>query len=123
MVLNPHAFLEEARHLEDNLRVYVCEEDSEIPAVSLPPAYAAYTDVFNEEADTTLPPHRGELNHNIDLKLGCTAPFGPLYNLSEYELGVLKEYLDKNLQSGFIAHSKSPAGALILFIKKKDSSL
>ena len=50
-------------------------------------------------------------------------PFGPLYNLSEYELGVLKDYLDKNLHSGFIAHSKSPTGALILFIKKKDSSL
>ena len=50
-------------------------------------------------------------------------PFSPLYNLSKYELGVLKDYLNKNLYSRFIAHSKSLTGALILFIKKKDSSL
>jgi len=46
-----------------------------------------------------------------------------LYNLSETELGVLKEYIDKNLQSGFIRRSKSPAGSPILFVKKKDGGL
>ena len=32
-------------------------------------------------------------------------------------------YLDENLEKGFIQPSKSPAGAPILFVKKKDESL
>ena len=32
-------------------------------------------------------------------------------------------YLDENLEKGFIQPSKSPAGAPILFVKKKDGSL
>jgi hypothetical protein len=38
-------------------------------------------------------------------------------------LEVLKDYIDKNLESGFIRNSKSSAGAPILFVKKKDGSL
>ena len=79
--------------------------------------------MFNKKADTTLPSHCGELNYTINLKAGCTTPFGPLYNLSEYELKVLKEYLNKNLSSEFIAWSKSFTRAPILFIKKKDGFL
>lgn len=50
-------------------------------------------------------------------------PFGPIYNLSEKELEALREYLDENLKKGFIRPSESPAGAPILFVKKKDGSL
>ena len=57
------------------------------------------------------------------MKLESTVPFEPIYNLSEYELKVLKKYIDKNLESDFIARSKSPAGAPILFVKKKNGSL
>ena len=49
--------------------------------------------------------------------------FNLLYNLSKYELSVLKDYINKNLESGFITRSKSPAGTLILFIKKKNGTL
>jgi hypothetical protein len=31
--------------------------------------------------------------------------------------------MNENLEKGFIRHSKSPVGALILFVKKKDGSL
>jgi hypothetical protein len=34
----------------------------------------------------------------------------------------LRDYLIENLAKGFIQHSKSPAGAQILFVKKKDGS-
>jgi hypothetical protein len=43
--------------------------------------------------------------------------------LSEKELGVLREYINKNLKKGFIRESKSPAGSPILFILKKNGSL
>jgi hypothetical protein len=35
----------------------------------------------------------------------------------------LLKYLDENLIKNFIRHSKSPTGAPILFVKKKDGSL
>jgi len=41
----------------------------------------------------------------------------------EPELQALRDYLTENLAKGFIQHSKSPAGAPILFVKKKDGSL
>ena len=43
--------------------------------------------------------------------------------MSEPELVALRTYLDENLRNGFIQPSKSPAGAPILFVKKKDGSL
>ena len=50
-------------------------------------------------------------------------PWGPIYNLSPTELEVLRTYIEEDLENGFIQHSKSPAGAPIFFIKKKDGSL
>ena len=35
----------------------------------------------------------------------------------------LYKYLEETFANGFICHSKSPVGAPILFIKKKDGSL
>jgi hypothetical protein len=49
--------------------------------------------------------------------------FGPIYNLSQNKLVVFCEYIDENFEKGFIQHSKFLAGALILFVKKKDGSL
>src|SRR5436853_5868883 len=51
---------------------------------------------------------------------GKEPPWGPIYALSEKELGVLREYLDDMLKSGKIRRSKSPTGALILFMPKKE---
>src|ERR687884_1036585 len=73
--------------------------------------------VFNEELASQLPPHR-QWDHAIDLKPRETAPWGPIYALSEAELKVLREYLDDMLASGKIRPSKSPAGAPILFVPK-----
>jgi hypothetical protein len=58
----------------------------------------------------------------IDFELGKEPPFAPIYNLSQIELEALCEYKDENLAKKFIQHSKSPASAPILFVKKKDGS-
>ena len=89
----------------------------------LPEEYREFSDVFNERSDTTLPPHRKGLDHAIKLLPGAKPTFSPLYNLSQWELEVLKTYIEKNLESGFIQRSTSSVGAPILFVKKKDSSL
>ena len=50
--------------------------------------------------------------------------WGAIYNLSPSELSeVLRKYIDENLANGFIQHSRSPAGAPIFFVKKKDGML
>jgi hypothetical protein len=38
-------------------------------------------------------------------------------------LEVVREYIEENLANGFIQHSRSPTGAPIFFVKKKDGSL
>ena len=106
----------------DDSPIYAYYTTQKTPS-ALPTVYSSYADVFSEQASTTLPPHRGNLDHAIDLLPGTTPPFGPLYNLSESELGVLKDYIKQNLKSGFIRRSKSSAGSPILFVKKKDGGL
>jgi hypothetical protein len=41
----------------------------------------------------------------------------------ETELTVLKEYINKNLKTRFIKESTLKAGALVLFVLKKDKGL
>jgi hypothetical protein len=43
--------------------------------------------------------------------------------MSETELVVLKEYINKNLKKGYIRESISKARALVLFVLKKDKRL
>ena len=88
----------------------------------LPNRYKEYQDVFEKKNADMLPQHR-PYDCGIDLQEGTQPPFGPIYSLSQNELAALREYLNKNLAKNFIRHSKSPAGAPILFVKKKDGSL
>ena len=88
----------------------------------VPLEYHQYLDVFSKKSADRLPDHR-IFDHRIPLQEGTTPPWGPIYNLSEKELAALRENLDENLKKGFIVPSESPAGAPILFVKKKDGSL
>src|SRR6202022_2772400 len=88
----------------------------------LPLKYTDYADVFSEEEANRLPDENAR-QHSIDLIDGQEPPYGPIYNLSEKELKVLREYLETSLQNGWIQRSSSPAGAPILFVPKKDGSL
>ena len=63
------------------------------------------------------------MNYAINIKQSKTPSFNPLYNLSESELKILKEYIDTNLSNSFIAPLTLSAESPILFTKKKDSLL
>src|SRR6202021_2579006 len=95
-------------------------QDSDLKLI--PPEFHDFADVFSKKEAQKLPEHR-PYDLRIELEEGKTPPFGTVYNLSPAELKVLKEYIDDNLAKGFIRHSRSPAGAPILFVKKKDGSL
>ena len=89
----------------------------------IPAEYSDFSNVFSSDSAAELPEHTGINNHPIDLLDDKQPPYGPIYSLGLVELEMLKTYIKANLASGFIRSSKSPAGALILFVQKKDSSL
>jgi hypothetical protein len=89
---------------------------------ALPIRYKEYEDVFYFlNANLLLQHHLYDCA--IDLQESIQPLFGPIYNLSQNKPATLQEYLDENLAKNFIQHSKSLAGTLIFFIKKKNGSL
>jgi hypothetical protein len=90
--------------------------------VELPSCYQEFASVFSKSEGDKLPPHR-DCDHTMPLMEGSTVPYGPIYRLSTMELETLHDYIQENLARGFIQPSESPAGAPVLFVKKKDGSL
>jgi hypothetical protein len=74
-------------------------------------------EVFRKKMAETLPPDR-QIDHAIDLEPDYKLPCGPIYNLSEFELKMLKAYIETNLANGFIQRSSSTVAAPILFARK-----
>ena len=95
----------------------------DIEEVTIPSEYANYTDVFSPDSAAELPKHTGINNHSIGLIDDKQPPYGPIYSLGPVELQILKTYIETNLANGFIRPFKSPAGAPIPFIRKKDGNL
>jgi hypothetical protein len=88
---------------------------------SVPEEYHEFADVFNKGKADKLPPHR-----SYDLKIEIedgTPPPSRMYSLSQSELETLRLFIEEHVNLGFIRPSKSPHGAPVLFIKKKDGSL
>lgn len=97
------------------------KEKSATPAI--PDVYKQYARMFEEELTAKALPKHKPWDHEIKLQEGKQPTFGPLYQLSEKELGVLREYIQENLKKGFIRRSESPAGYPVLFAPKKDGKL
>ena len=88
----------------------------------IPEEYEDFADVFSEKEASEFPAYTWT-EHAIDLVEGKEPPYGPIYNLSEKELAVLRDYLRDSMVKRWIRKSTSPAGAPILFVTKKDGSL
>jgi hypothetical protein len=82
----------------------------------------SYKDVFPDALPDGLPPSR-EVDHKIELIPGSSPPSRPTIRLSATELAELKMQLTELQAAGFIRPSKSPFGAPILFVKKKDGTM
>lgn len=98
------------------------QRDFDATEVVLSEVYREYADIFSEEDANKLPEH-GPHDYVIELIDNRQPPNGPVYNLSQVELAVLRQYIDKHLANQFIWPSKSPAGAPILFVKKPSGGL
>jgi hypothetical protein len=82
--------------------------------------YWEFEDVFSEEEANQLMDHF-LIHHTIDIG-DVTFSHKLIYKLSENELKILKEYLNKNLKREYIQYFINPIEAPILFILKKDGS-
>src|SRR5260221_1020060 len=84
--------------------------------------YHNLRDIFSKEAFDELPPWKAR-DHAIDLSAGTELPHSQMFPLSPAEQKELDNFLQENLANGCICPSKSPMGAPVFFIKKKDGSL
>ena len=98
------------------------KSEAEMLEQRVPKEFHDYADVFSEAEARNMPPHR-PYDHAVEMEPGAKAPWGPVYNMSGLELESLRVFLDDMLGKGFIRASHSPAGAPVLFVKKKDGSL
>jgi hypothetical protein len=62
--------------------------------------------VFEKKNVDHLPEHR-QYDYPINLEVGASPPFGPIYGLYEPELEAIRTYIEEILTKGFIRHSKS----------------
>jgi len=84
--------------------------------------YHKFADIFSKTKAETLPPHR-LYDLKINLKEGAQPLVGPIYSLLASEQEALKEFIEENLNMGFIQPTSSLHSAPVLFVKKKDGSL
>lgn len=122
LFIGARTFMKEAKQSTPFVIFATPAKENATSTLVIPEQYEEFKDVFEKKNADMLPEHR-PYDCAIDLQEGTHPPFGPIYNLSQDELSALKDYIEENLAKNFIRHSKSPAGAPILFVKKKDGSL
>ena len=83
--------------------------------------FSQFADVFPDKLPPGLPPSR-HVDHAIEIVPGSSPTSKCTYPMSAIELAELKKQLDELTAAGFIQPSKSPYGAPVLFVKKKDGS-
>ena len=114
-----------------NFELCLCSSDiqadfaklAEAPDFSnVPSKYHEFADIFSKTKAEVLVPYHS-YNLKINLEEGAQPLVGHIYSLSVSEQEALKEFIEENLNIGFIRPTSSPHSVPVLFIKKKDSSL
>jgi len=132
VIYNTTAFLHISKLLGfHNFKLCLCSSDIQANSTKLAETsdlsnvlseYYEFANIFSKTKAETLSPH-----HPYDLKInleeGAQPPVGLIYSLSASEQETLKEFIEKNLNTGFIQPTSSPHSAPVLFVKKKDGLL
>jgi hypothetical protein len=110
-----------------NLKIQLKKQDSSTVIDSKSVIFSKYHDflnVFFKKKADMLSSHRKH-DHRIELKTDKEEEhdYASLYNLSKEELQLVKKYLKKLLDKGFIESSTTLYASLILFAKKSDDEL
>jgi len=114
-----------------NFELCLCSSDIQANSAKLvetpdlsnvPSEYHEFADVFSKTKAEVLPPYC-PYDLKINLEESAQPPVGPIYSLSASEQEALKEFIEENLNTGFIRPTSSSHGTPVLFVKKKDGSL
>ena len=110
-IIGAAAFLRASKLLSShNFELCLCPLDiqansaklAETPNLSnVPSEYHEFANVFSKTKAEILPPHR-PYDLKINLEEGVQPPVGPIYSLSASEQEALKEFIEENLNTGFI---------------------
>jgi hypothetical protein len=88
----------------------------------VPTSLHTYADVFSETAFNSFP-ERCKWDHTIELERKPSPGFRKVYPMTLTEQTEMDAFLEEALATGRIRQSKSPLGAPVFFIKKKDGKL
>jgi hypothetical protein len=88
----------------------------------VPTSLHTYADVFSKTAFDSLPERR-KRDHAIELEREPSPRFHKVYPMTLTEQTEMDAFLEEALATGCIRQSKSPLGAPVFFIKKKDGKL
>jgi len=84
--------------------------------------YHEFADIFSKTKAEVLAPHCS-YDLKINMEEGAQPLVGPIYFLSASKQEALKEFIEENLNMGFIQPTSFLHSVLVLFIKKKDGLL
>jgi hypothetical protein len=119
LVVDSHQFVY-ALSMVSRCLVAVFAENSKSNIV--PMLLHAYADVFNETAFDSLLEHC-KWDYAIELEHKSSPRFSKVYPMTLIEQMEMDTFLEEALATGYIRQSKSPLGALVFFIKKRDGKL
>ena len=93
-----------------NFKLCLCSSDIQANSVKLaetpdlsnvPSEYHKFANIFSKTKAEVLAPHY-PYDFKINLEEGAQPPVGPIYSLSASEQEALKEFIEENLNTGFI---------------------
>jgi hypothetical protein len=121
--VNPHHFVRASSTVSRRL-AEVFAKNSELKGFEdiVPTSLHTYADVFSEMAFDSLPERR-KWDHAIELEREPSPGFRKVYPMTLTEQTEMDAFSEEALATGRIRQSKSPLGAPVFFIKKKDRKL
>jgi hypothetical protein len=121
--VDPHHFVHASSTVSGHLAEASAKNSKQKGFVDIvPTSLHTYADIFSETAFDFLPEHR-KWDHAIELEREPSPGFRKVYPITLTEQTEMDTFLEEALATGCIRQSKSPLGAPVFFIKRKDRRL
>jgi hypothetical protein len=122
-LVDPHHFVRALSTVSGRLaEVFAKDSKPKVFEDIVPMSLHTYADVFSKMAFDSLP-ERCKWDHAIELECEPSPGFHKVYLMTLTEQTEIDAFLEEALATGCIRQSKSPLGAPVIFIKKKDGKL
>jgi hypothetical protein len=121
--VDPHHFVRASSTVSGHLaEVFAKDSKPKDFEDIVPTSLHTYADIFSETAFDSLP-ECCKWDHAIELERKPSPGFRKVYPMTLTEQTDMDAFLEDVLATGRIRQSKSPLGAFVFFIKKKDGKL